>query len=223
MESLWLTGKYNKMLEEIEKIEGRLGEKGRIDPHRKISQILDIMDSAKYSIDIVGINATGPVHQGKEALTKVLKNGGTVRISVLDYRKEDFDEREKKEKDKYGRLISELGTTFAILHEIHDNNRFADLRIYFHRFPNAALTIGDMDKEEGQMQVNVYPKADGVRGLKGRTFLLKPEDGDAFKAGRDFYLALVDDSDITYYPDIPDHRSLMNAEEKMIIRKYLKI
>ncbi len=221
MDNQKLIAGYTRLLEEIERIEGRLMDDGRVDPRRKISQILDIIETARFSMDNVGINSTGPVHQGRELLTRILNAGGSVTITALDYTNDVFRERERQELDRVGRLVSELGTTFAVLHEIYQKNPKADMKIYLHTFPKAALTIGGIDDVDGQMQVNVYPEGTGVRGLMGKTYLIKSEDVDAFKAGKDFYFSLLDESIPIPCSDIARHRNDLNIIEASKIRPYL--
>lgn len=99
---------------------------GKIGQTRKISfQLI----AAKQKMDemrlfcnaqlwILGINATGPLHQGREIIIDVLKNDGSVRVLLLDPIHEIFDDRSLAEHDSVGRISAELLASLYILLDI---------------------------------------------------------------------------------------------------------
>jgi hypothetical protein len=203
---------YGRFLDEVERIEGSLAKDGRVYARRDASQTIGLMNSAGSSINIFGINAIAPVHQGREALIKILKKGGNVTVAVLDYKDRMFSEREVYENDCSGRIISELGATLGILDDVSKYipdgyfTGIEPLELYLHRFPKAATIIGDAKTDDGQMQLNVYPDVRGKRGSEGKTYILTAEDGDAFKAGIDFHATLLGESERVPHKDLKEHR-----------------
>lgn len=210
-----LNNAYEGLLKSVEQVEEDLYSDGRVDPKRKIVQTLDIMDDASDSIDIVGINAIGPVHQGRESIIKLLNYGGSVGIGVMDYRSNEFNERVKHERDRSKRIISELATTLSTLNDIKDhldpNLNDSKFQLFLHRYPRAALVISDISDEAGLMQFNVYPTEDGTRGLTGITYLIKPGDGDAFKRGIEFYEMLKSEGNGGRLLTIGNHDYFLDA------------
>jgi len=189
-----LDGAYRSLLDQVKKIEKRLASEGRIDPRRKISQVLDIMEGADSSLGIVGINAMGPVHQGREALVKLLQDNGDVTIAVMDYQSDAFHKRVQAERDESHRILQELTATLAGIDDViaYSDLNPPELHIFLHTYPKAAMVIADHDSGEGQMQFNVYPG--DRRGLTGKTYLLKAGDGEPFVKGVNFYNALLSNS-----------------------------
>ncbi len=95
-------------------------------------------------LEILGTNATGPIHQGRDLIRKVLKpeNGqgkpGTVRILLLDPTCDAMRDRMEKEEDKVGRILAEMNASLYLLADIRDRvgaSAFANLELRMHKEP----------------------------------------------------------------------------------------
>lgn len=141
---------------------------------RELALDVLLIEESKKTVDILGINALGPLHSGREKLISFLKNGGTVRILLLNHSSEQFKNRQKYEENHNdlitGRLDSEYGASIAICKDIINFNDFKEnFQIKCHdKAPKMALVISDGNEEYGIMNCNIYPLEPNTRGVMGR-------------------------------------------------------
>ncbi len=161
---------------------------------------------------ITGINATGPIHQGRESIIASLEDMYAVTVLVLDPRSDIFSKRAEKEGDVVGRILSEMGATFGILHDIahklKDPERLdiGKLTIGLHRYPFCATVTGYAN-EGDRMQVNIYPEGRDVRGLTGKTYQLHSADTpELFGLGEQYFSALRESSTLVRVSDLGEFR-----------------
>ena len=156
-------------------VDGRILQK-----QRKISYQLESVDQKirdiRFSSEIpqlwiLCINATGPLHQGREIIIDVLKNGGSVRVLLLDPIHNIFDCRTEVEHDYVGRISAELLASvyilLDILHQVGGTEGAAErLELRFHHEPpNRSLIMVNCEQENGLVLANTYPaKKPGPRG-----------------------------------------------------------
>jgi hypothetical protein len=62
----------------------------------------------QHSVDIMGINALGPIHQGKPILSGLLQRGGRLRVLLLDPESQAWRARGDQEHDSLNRIGAEL-------------------------------------------------------------------------------------------------------------------
>lgn len=140
---------------------------------RDIKKDLKLIDTSKETVDILGINALGPLHSGREKIIKFLKCGGNVRILILNPSSVFFRERERKEEFHNGiisgRLHAEYTASIGICKDIINfsnfNNNF-EVKLY-NSIPTKALLISDGNLSRASLNCNIYPLEDNVRGLMG--------------------------------------------------------
>jgi len=149
---------------------------------RRIEKDLMLMGFAKNELWILGINALGPLHQGREIILELLKRGVQIRILLLDPESPEFTTRkadeEYKEKEDgvfyFGnRLINEYNASIAICRDINNTAKGEfnfEVRIHDNK-PTEALVIADpspLDNDQGTCHYNPYPEKKGTRGVEGK-------------------------------------------------------
>ena len=78
-----------------------------------------IIKEAKSTVQILGINALGPLHHCREELIEFLVSPQRrLQLLLLDSRSEVFKERAKKEGDNVGRIMHEWKASIRILKDI---------------------------------------------------------------------------------------------------------
>lgn len=158
---------------------------------RNILADLALMRLAKKTICIHGINALGPLHQGREILLAKLRKGINVNILILDIDCPVFSQREIKEEyidnQLSGRLRAEYSASVAICKDIHNfTSKYSSpgrLQLNSHDIePTRAMVIID-PSDSGCCSVNYYPNAPNTRGLAGkhRFFVKNEESHDDFE------------------------------------------
>lgn len=141
---------------------------------RDIAQDVSLIEKSKSTVDILGINALGPIHSGREKLIDFLNKNGKVRILLLDPSSKAFSERERKEELHNGfiagRLREEYRASIGICKDIINFTDFKkNIEIRGHdQTPHMALVISDRDEDHAVLNCNIYPLEDNVRGLTGR-------------------------------------------------------
>jgi len=174
--------------------------------HRSITEDLKLMKAAQESIWILGINALGPLHQGREILVRKLNEGKSVRILMLDPDSGAFAERARFEEEvhkngktlKSGRLQAEISASLAIYRDIV--NFIADptlLELRFHREdPAEAMIVVDGNSPNHAIcHYNPYPRDKQTRGLCGPNISIsrdpaQPDNNVEFKQCYDRYTEL---------------------------------
>ncbi len=144
-----------------------------IDPRLLINREKDLINSASEDIWILGINALGVFHESFEEIIRLIKNGGKVRVLLLNPESEAFKQREEKEEGidgkKSGRLRAEYVTSVAFCKDIIRLSNKRDpleLRVY-NEEPKVALLVADPQKDTGMLHVNEYPSTEFIRGYVG--------------------------------------------------------
>lgn len=83
-----------------------------------------IIENACKSLLILGINGLGPLHQNRELIINLLKNGGSVKVLLLDPRSDSFEERVHFEKcfdnQMTNRLMYEFLASVSLCKEIFE-------------------------------------------------------------------------------------------------------
>jgi len=141
---------------------------------RDIAEDVTLIEKSKKTVDILGINALGPLHSGREKLIDFLNGGGRVRILLSDPSSDAFKERERDEELHNdfitGRLREEYKASIGICKDIINFTDFKNnIEIKMHaQPPRMALVISDRDEEHAVLNCNIYPLVKNQRGLMGR-------------------------------------------------------
>lgn len=158
-----------------------------IDPRILIKREKDLINSASEDIWILGINALGVFHESFEEIIRFIKNGGKVRVLLLNPESEAFKQREKKEEgidvEKSGRLRAEYMTSVAFCKDIIrlSNKRDSlEFRAY-NEEPKVALLVADLQKDTGMLHVNEYPSTEFIRGYVGEHRFIPKQWPDIFQ------------------------------------------
>lgn len=154
---------------------GDTGETKKIMRRREIGEVLSLMMDSKKRLDILGINALGPVHQGREIILELLNKGGSVRVLMLKYASggdSPFGRRSEFEQDSVGRLKAEWLASVAILRDISTKKTGGSLEVRCHGLtPDYSIIIVD----EMKLHYNPYPPERGKRGVTGFTEFMRNE------------------------------------------------
>jgi hypothetical protein len=152
-------------------------------------------------VELLGVNALGPLHQGRETLIRILKPrdqgglGGTVRILLMNPTAAGFADREEFEIDSMGRIAAELNASLFILADIRmqlGEQPFANLEIRsLDHPPDRSLVMVDVcagatdlgtdvrdiitSCSQGQVLGNNFSSTPGTRGLSGESFRATPD------------------------------------------------
>lgn len=189
---------YKNKIRELEEI---ISEGQRIDPRVLIQKEKDLIDSAKYEIWILGINALGVFHESFENIISFIERGGKVRVLLLDPESEAFSQRERKEegngKEKSGRLKAEYVTSVAFCKDIGrlNNNRDSlELKVY-NEEPEDALLVADPQHDTGMIHINSY-NPELIRGYIGvHRYITKKLQTDLFSQWLQKYKVLWDNAE----------------------------
>ncbi len=164
---------------------------------RNISADLALLKLSEKEIRILGINALGPLHQGREILIKKLRNGVNIKILLLDVNSPIFTQRELKEEcinnKLSGRLNAEYFASIAICRDIQnfasDSPNLGLFKLHSHKTePTRAMIIIDPD-DSGCCSLNLYPELDNIRGLMGKQsfFSISGKHSQEFKEAVSFF------------------------------------
>ena len=171
-----------------------------IDPRLLIKREKDLINSASTDICILGINALGVFHESFEDIIRFIKNGGKVRVLLLDPNSETFKQREKKEEgidsEKSGRLSAEYATSVAYCKDIvRSSNNIGSLELRaYNEEPKVALLIADPQRDTGILHVNQYPNTVLTRGYVGEHRFIPKVWPDIFQKWIEKYEAMWDRS-----------------------------
>jgi hypothetical protein len=128
---------------------------------------------------ILGTNAAGPLHHGREVLIQLLLEGGCLRLLLLDPDSPAFKERCDCECDCVGRIAAELRASFLTLLDILQQQRTRSpnngpgprVEVRLHRQQaDRSLIIVDAGRDDGIVLENPYPEERGKRGVEGRMY-----------------------------------------------------
>lgn len=162
--------------------------------------LVNLQTSHPTQLDILGINAIGPIHQGREVIRDILRDGGCVRVLLADPDAPSFARRTEAERDGVGRILAEQCASIHILADILEGLRSLlhppRLSLRLHRdCPNAsALIVDSQSASRGVALWNKYPTTKdvangaevpvpGSRGLEGRMWrkdACEPSEVDEF-------------------------------------------
>lgn len=151
---------------------------------RPISYQLDYLDShtehnkkRQHTIDILGMNGLGPIHQGKRILSRLLLSGARMRILLLDPESDKWRARLLQENDMLNYNAAELLAAVYGLSEIqqraHGSAQITlEVRLYAQN-PDRSLIIVDRDFSDGFVMGNRYPSKEqkGKEGLEGESYI----------------------------------------------------
>lgn len=151
---------------------------------RDSAKDIDLFKKSREAIWILGINALGPLHKGREDLLQALKRGVEIHVLIMNPDSQAFYERVRKE--EYipelnvisGRLKDELQASVSICIDIKNfidleskkmpDRKFGRILLRQHsEKPTKSLIIIDPHLPEGVCNVNLYPTQDQKRGLTG--------------------------------------------------------
>jgi hypothetical protein len=170
------------------------------------SYLRDRKSNRPPTLEILGINAIAPIHQGREMVRDILRpaqaggHGGKVRILLLDPHSDAFQGAKGRmsfEGDTVGRLAAEMKAALCILADIRTqigSAAFANLELRFHaQDPDRSLIMLDagaasfeahVTAEEisaaygdGVILENPYSRRRGERGLEGESRRWTPKRG----------------------------------------------
>lgn len=171
-----------------------------IDPRLLIKREKDLINSASEDIWILGINALGVFHESFEEIIRFIKNGGKVRVLLLNPESEAFKQREKKEEgidgEKSGRLRAEYMTSVAFCKDIIRLSNKRDpleLRVY-DEIRKVALLVADPQKDTSMLHVNEYPSTELIRGYVGEHRFIPKKWPDIFQRWSEKYEAIWDNA-----------------------------
>lgn len=141
---------------------------------RNVTAYLSLFRASKKEIWILGTNALGPLHQGREAIIERIEHGINVHVLLLNHKSRQFQSRVKKEnaysENPSERLMAEYNASLAICKDIAFSSRNStglfEVRAYS-RTPKEAMVIIDPDSDRGSCNLNRYPKKEGTRGMTG--------------------------------------------------------
>jgi hypothetical protein len=126
---------------------------------RNIAVVMHAIDRAMHSIKVVGINALGPLHQGREKLLEVLDRGGQVSVGVMNPFRDTFAQRQREEGQvlRSGRLSTRLAmewiASFGILRDLELFRDGGQLDAWtYDEYPHGSIVIVD----EELAQYNPY-------------------------------------------------------------------
>lgn len=161
---------------------------GKIRFHRPVTENLKLMRSARESIWLLGINALGPLHQGREILIKHLDENKSVRVLLLDpasdafFRRVQFEEYHEKEGRMVhsGRLVAEFGASLGILRDIVNftrNDHLLELRLHGHDPSESLVIVDSASPDHAICHYNPYPPEKQTRGVCGPNFSFSNNNG----------------------------------------------
>ncbi len=160
--SIFLDQDISTLLSLVDFEEAReLVKKGQIHQVRTPELILSALRGARKSLDILGINSLGPLHQGRDMIIDLLGKGGRVRVCILNLDSEGFEKREKDEcfnidtGELSPRLREEYKASIGILKdiEIFKKSGYFQVRLYNH-YPLCSL----IQVDKTMVQYNPYTK-----------------------------------------------------------------
>lgn len=134
-------------------------------------------EKRQHTVEILGINALGPIHQGKRILSDLLLNGGRLQVLLLDPESKAWEVRLVQETDVLHYNTTELLAALYGLSEI--NNRVLSsgkgtLEVQMHaQNPDRSLIIVDRGFADGFVMGNRYPpnNQNGKEGLEGESYV----------------------------------------------------
>lgn len=162
-----------------------------------------LIQEAKFSVQILGINSLAPLHHCREELIQLLSNkNAELNIVLLDPESDSFQNRVLHEQDGVGRILSECKASIQILNDIN-NKSGGRIELRFHsESPNRSLLIIDSLNQlstRSKMLINYYPNESGNRGYMGKQFLsefMLERDRDSFYNNIEYFEALWNPSKI---------------------------
>ncbi len=146
-----------------------------------------LIEEATTSIQILDVNALGPLHHAREELICFLKNKSSIlQIILLDPDSKMFKERELQEKDSARRIFTEWVAALTTIKdmEFHSGGQ-VELRLSTDPPDRYLLVVDALGglSDYSKMLINYYPKQLGMRGYSGEQFLseyLYERDRDSF-------------------------------------------
>ena len=168
--------RVNKLSDENERLQTEMKtilKREVIGEQRVIGEDVNLIAGATEELWLLGINALGPLHQGREAVINLLKRKGKARVLLLDPTCPAFAKREGDEESVDGRITGRLRAEYeasvAICRDIVRSAAGGDaLQVKTHsQYPTEALVFADPRTGRGMLHVNIYPDAKGTRGSSG--------------------------------------------------------
>ena len=185
VEVLWGSSNADELARGLGHLNVPLEELGGTEAHvvlskRSITAVLSAILPAGESVQILGINALGPLHQAVEKLEEMLSRGKCVSIGVMNPLGDNFILREKQECNTQNtevvssRLSCEWIATFGILRQLYLRRGNGTLDAWMHPFyPHGSLVIVD----DELVHYNPYKTSEALaaaadanlpRGITGR-------------------------------------------------------
>jgi len=136
-----------------------------------------------HTVEIMGINALGPIHGGKRILSDLLQNGAHLRVLVLDPVSTEWTARIAQENDALNYNGAELQAALFDLAEVKNRvpgsgEGSLEIRKYAQK-PDRSLIIVDRSFADGFAMGNRYPPDDqkGKEGLEGAAYIEPADTG----------------------------------------------
>jgi Domain of unknown function (DUF5919) len=141
---------------------------------RNILRDRQLIEDARQHLWLLGFNALGPLHEGREALIALLRAGGEVRVLLISPKSDAFQKREKQEEEIFGRVTGRLraehAASLAICRDIllfAEGRGSFEVRLHSHT-PKFALVFADPESPTGMLHYNIYPEDTHLRGYLGK-------------------------------------------------------
>lgn len=138
---------------------------------RNLYKDIDLFNSSNSTLDLLGINALGPLHSGRESIIDFNKRGGKLQILLLNPLSPAFKERQRLEEEFdhliMGRLTAEFIATMGLCSDIIHFSPFKEnITIKTHgTTPKMALVISERDADSAILNCNIYSNEKNERGL----------------------------------------------------------
>jgi excisionase family DNA binding protein len=200
------------------------------------NQDLNLIKLCDHTLDILGINALGPLYLGRPLIKEKLAKGVKVRILLMDpdcdalYTKA-FEEEVDFGGIPSGRLKAELEASYAICRDLmnfvdHYNcgNENSVIGMEVHKIstlPKASFIIIDYKTAQGKCQVKIHPEDPTQSCIHGtKKILVKSSDPDDFEMCIEEFQKLWDEGAAHVFEFKYDENKLKNEREKYRLKKF---
>jgi hypothetical protein len=158
---------------------------------------MDYHSKRESVIEILGTNALGPIHQGRQLLNNVLDNGAKIRILLLNPNSPGFKNRQLKEKDFLGRLSAELQASLYILSDLKKTvgDKFVNLELRFHnKEPHRSLVMINANTDRGIIMKTPYQGINTYESGMVQYNKMNKEHANSYRANLDYFINLWEDA-----------------------------
>jgi excisionase family DNA binding protein len=207
---------------------------------RENEHYLDLISTCKNTLDILGTNALGPLHEGRVLIKKKLSEGVTVRVLLLNEESDELFIKAYEEEVAFGgtiskRLDDEFVAAKTICQDlknfvnwqkfINQNSIVGDIHVgKYSEFPKKSLIIIDSSSPEGKCNLKYYPDDSSQPGVLGtqKTIRNTSVEYEEFKIQTEDFERLWNSSETISFSSIPDKEHRKKDFEKYQ-RKKIKV